>query len=92
MDQHAVKGQASLLFSTALYFRFYPVLTFQRRKKNLNKQHVLNLKIIAFFSLLLHTRAFQKTTSDLPRNEARISLALLQGLRLQLASYRFRLV
>lgn len=51
MDQHAVKGQASLLFSTTLYLRFYPCFDdFSDEKKNLNKQHVLSLKIIAFFS------------------------------------------
>lgn len=52
MDQHAVKGQASLLFSTTLYFAFLSMLLrFQRRKRRiLNEQHILSLKIIAFFS------------------------------------------
>jgi len=51
MDQHAVKGQAKPSVPQPLTLRFYPCFDdFSDEKKNLNKQHILSLKIIAFFS------------------------------------------
>lgn len=51
MDQHPVKAQAKAFCFTGLDLGFYPCFfDFSDEKKILNKQHVLSLKIIAFFS------------------------------------------
>ncbi len=62
-------------------------LTFQRRKERIKQTTCTQPQIVAFGAPTY--RAFQKTTDDLLINELVLVLALLQGLRLQLASYRF---
>ncbi len=75
MDQHAVKGQASLLFSTALYFAFLSMFTDDSAtKKNLNKQHTQpqNYRLLQFAPTY---RAFQKTARWPPSIMKLVSVA-----------------